>query len=116
MDAFIGPGRQTIRVRLTQTSKTNNDTLKRHLDEVKSIVDVTPKNASAQTKLSKHKFSFSNQSFSEQLIIWDYIWKNALDDWTRMQSFIYLESYIKDKNCLVDSWEIIKHWQKKVNN
>lgn len=94
----------------------NNDKLKRNLDEVKSIVDVTAKNVAAQTNLSKHKFSFSNQSFSEQLIIWDYIWHNALDDWTRMQSFVYLESYIKDKNCLVDSWEIIKHWQNKVDN
>ena len=94
----------------------NNDNLKQCLEEVQSKVDVTTKNVVAQSKLSKHKYSFSNQSFSEQLIIWDYIWNNSLDDWTRMQSFIYLESHIKDKNFLVDSWEIIKYWQKKVNN
>lgn len=94
----------------------NNDNLKKYLEEVQYKVDITPKNVVAQTKLSKHKYSFSNQSFSEQLIIWDYIWNNSLDDWTRMQSYAYIESHIKDKNFLLDSWEIIKHWQKKVYN
>ena len=94
----------------------NNDNLKKYLEEVKSKVDMTPKNVVAQTKLSKHKYSFSNLSFSEQLIIWDYIWNNSPDDWTRMQSLIFLESQIKDKIFLVDSWGIIKTWQKRVDN
>lgn len=94
----------------------NNDKLKKYLEEVESKVDATPKNVAAQTKLSKHKYSFSNQSFSEQLIIWDYIWNNSLDEWVRMHSYIYLESHIKEKIFLVDSWDIIKHWQKRVDN
>lgn len=94
----------------------NNEDLKKYLYEVKSKVEGTPKIVTAQTKLSKQKYSFSNQSFSEQLIIWDYIWNNSPDEWTRMQSYLFLDSHIKHKNLLVDSWEKIKNWQKLVDN
>jgi len=94
----------------------NNEELKEYLNEVKSKVDGTPKNVAAQTKLSKQKYSFSNFSFSEQLIIWDYIWNNSPDEWTRMQSYLFLDSCIKDKNLLVESWGKIKNWQKRVDN
>jgi 3-methyladenine DNA glycosylase AlkD len=89
---------------------------KKCLTEVESKVGITPKNAPAQRKLPKQKYSFSELSSSEQLIIWDYIWNNSSDFWTSMQSFLYCESQIKDKEFLFDSWEIIKHWQKQVNN
>lgn len=90
--------------------------LKKYLVEVQSKVSVTPKNVVAQRKLSKHNYSFSDQPFSDQLIVWDYIWNNASDEWTRIQAFFYLESYLKNKNLLADSWEIIKNWQKRVCN
>jgi len=94
----------------------HKDYLKKCLTEVESKVCITPKNAPAQKKLSKQKYSFSELSSTDQLIIWDYIWNNSSDVWSGMQSFIYCESQIKDKEFLADSWEIIKDWQKKVNN
>ena len=87
----------------------SNDYLQQFLKEVQDKVNVTPKNATAQRKLSKYKYSFSEQSLSEQLVIWDYIWNNSPDFWTRIQSFLYLESHMKDESFLLDSWQIIKH-------
>lgn len=76
----------------------SNDNLKQCLKEVQNKVNVTAKNAVAQRKLSKHKYSFSEKSLSEQLVIWDYIWNNSPDFWTRIQSFLFLESHMKNKN------------------
>ncbi len=94
----------------------SNDNLKQYLKEVQYKANIASKNAVAQRKLSKQKYSFSEQSLSEQLVIWDYIWNNSPDFWTRIQSFLYLELHMKDNSFLLDSWEIIKHWQKKVND
>ena len=90
--------------------------LRKCLTELESKVQMTTKNAAAQRKLSRRRFSFSALSSSEQILIWDYIWNNSSDFWTCMQSFLYCESQIKDKMFLVDSWEIIKYWQKRVDN
>lgn len=40
-----------------------------YLFEVKEKVDATPKNAPSQRKLIKQKYTFSDKSLSEQLII-----------------------------------------------
>jgi 3-methyladenine DNA glycosylase AlkD len=93
-----------------------NDSLKKYLAEVEDKVNATTKNATEQRRLSKLKYSFSGQSSSEQLIIWDYIWNNSFDIWTCIQSFLYLESNMKNKQFLLDSWETIKYWQKSVVN
>lgn len=94
----------------------SNENLKQFLQEVEYKIKGTTKNAVAQRKLSKYLYSFSEQSLSGQLVVWDYIWNNSADFWARIQSFLFLESHMKDKHFLVDSWEIIKHWQKKVND
>lgn len=90
--------------------------LNKYLKEVQANVNATPKNVASQTKLAKHSYSFSNRSLSEQLVIWDYIWHNATDDWTCMQSYLFLEANLKNKALLADSWNLIKNWQKRVNN
>lgn len=86
------------------------------LKEVERMVNINPKNAPAQRRIFKQNYSFSDLSSTEQLIIWDFIWNNASDFWIRMHSFLFCESKIRDKDFLVKSWDIIKHWQKKVNN
>ncbi len=90
-----------------------NDFLNNCLIEVKNKVDTTNKNASSQRMLFKQKFSFSRHSKSEQLIIWDYIWNKSSDFWICMQSFLFLEKNMKDKDFLADSWETIKKMAKK---
>ncbi len=90
--------------------------LKKRLTEVKEKVSKTPKTAPAHRKLLKQGYSFSELPSSEQLIIWDYIWKNSSDSWASVHAFLYLESKMKDKEFLLDSWKTIKHWQKTVDN
>lgn len=92
------------------------DFLNNCLIEVKNKVDTTTKNTSSQRMLFKQNFSFSDFTLSEQLVIWDYIWKNSNDFWVCMQSFLFLEKYMKDKEFLVTAWDTIKTWQKKVDN
>ena len=94
----------------------NTEVFCKYLTEVKYRVDSTPKKVPEQTKIFKKKYSFSEKSFSERLIIWDYIWNNSPDEWTRMQSYLFIDSYIKNRDKLVDSWETIKYWQKRVDN
>jgi len=93
-----------------------NTDYNKYLLEVESKVNKTPKNVSAQRKLLKQNYSFSELLFPEQLKIWDYIWNNASDSWTKGQSYFYCESRIKNKDFLIYSWEIIKHWQNKVDD
>ena len=93
-----------------------SDFLNNCLYEVKNKVEATAKNASSQRKLFKQKFSFSGIPKAEQLIIWDYIWNNSDDFWVCMQSFLFLEKNMKDKEFLAESWETIKKWQKNVDN
>ncbi len=90
--------------------------LKKCLTEVEKKVSKTPKTAPAHRKLFKRGYSFSKLTQSEQLKIWDYIWKNSPDAWTGIQPFFYLESKMKDKEFLLNSWKTIKHWQKTVDN
>lgn len=93
-----------------------NKDLNKYLKEVKNKVDITPKNASSQRRLIKQRYSFSEKPLSEQLIIWDYIWNNSYDFWICMQAFLFLESKMKDREFLLNSWDIIKKWQNTVDN
>jgi 3-methyladenine DNA glycosylase AlkD len=90
--------------------------LNRYLIEVKDKVDITPKNGPSQRSLVKHRYSFSEKSLSEQLIIWDYIWNNSSDIWICVQAFFFIESKMKDEEFLLDTWDVIKKWQKKIDN
>lgn len=94
----------------------NKDYLKECLSEVEKKVSKTPKTAPAHRKLFKQGYSFSKLPSSEQIIIWEYIWKNASDFWAGGHAFLFLESKMKDREFLSQSWNTIKHWQKTVDN
>ena len=94
----------------------SNNNLQKYLIEVQSKVHSKAYNAPTQRKLFKQGYSFSEQSASEQLIIWDYIWNHSHDFWTAVQAYLFLESQIKNMQFLLNSWNIIKHWQKAVFN
>jgi 3-methyladenine DNA glycosylase AlkD len=94
----------------------NKKYLKKCLIEVENKVKETPEKTPSQRKVFKHGYSFSGLPTSRQLIIWDYIWNNSSEPWVGTQSFFYLESRMKNKEFLLDSWETIKNWQKRVDN
>jgi len=90
--------------------------LKGCLREVENNVWSTPKKVPAHRKLSNQNYSFSRQPSADQLHIWDFIWNHATDPWVRAQAFFYSESKIKDEEFLISSWQILRTWQKKVDN
>ena len=90
--------------------------LNKCLHEVVQKVSAVPNNAPSQRKLSKTGFNFSTLSFTDQLKIWDYIWHNSPDFWIKIQAFLFCESHVHNKSFLIGLWEIIKNWQKNVDN
>jgi len=89
---------------------------KNYFLEVEEKVYSKSQNASEQRKLFKQGYSFSKEDSFEQLKIWDYIWNNSSGFWIKIQAFLFCESQIKNKDFLIYSWNIIKHWQKHVDN
>ncbi len=82
------------------------------LIEVEQVVNNAHRTVNAQRRLGKHKHSFSNLPFEEQILIWDYIWKQAkYDSWTKLQPFFYCERFTNRPKELLFSWKIIKTWQ-----
>jgi hypothetical protein len=57
--------------------------------------------------LQKRIFIFS-LAVNEQILIWNFIWNNAPDFWTRIQAFFFCESLMKRPKELVLIWPIIK--------
>lgn len=94
----------------------DEESLKKGLTEVEKKVKKIPGTTPAHRKLFKQGYSFSGLPASEQLVIWEYIWKNSSDFWARGHAFLYLESKMKDKEFLIDAWKTIKKWQKAVDN
>ncbi|MBS4015081.1 MAG: DNA alkylation repair protein [Candidatus Latescibacteria bacterium] len=79
--------------------------------EVDKVITQSVKNIPSLRRFAKHKYSFSNQPFREQIFIWDYIWKNADNWWTKIQAYYYCEQYTHKETELLSSWKIIKTWQ-----
>ena len=94
----------------------NKEYLKKCLAEVEKKVSETPKIVPLHRKLFRKGYSFSKLPTSEQLIIWEYIRKNSSDFWVSGHAFLYIESKMKDKEFLIDSWKTLKKWQKEVDN
>ncbi len=84
------------------------------LIEVDKVVKRSPKTATAQRQLAKHKYSFSFLPFDQQILIWNYIWKHANSHMTKTQAYFYCEKFAHKKKELLVSWNIIKHWQNYV--
>jgi 3-methyladenine DNA glycosylase AlkD len=65
---------------------------------------------------SKRVYSFSNRSFSDQLMIWDDLWRNTNDFWVRLHAFFFLERHLKKENELLEMWPVIVSWQDRVDD
>lgn len=90
--------------------------LEKCLTEVEKKVKEISGTVPSHRKLFKKGYSFSGLPQIEQLIIWEYVWKNSSTPWVAGHAFFYLESKMKDKDFLRKSWKTIKHWQKEVDN
>jgi len=64
----------------------------------------------------KKGYSFSGLPFKEQLIIWEYIWKNAPTYRIKTQAFFYCEMHATKEKNSSHAWDVLKHWQDQVND
>lgn len=67
-------------------------------------------------KESKRVYSFSNKPFSEQLQIWDEIWRHTSDFWVRLHAYFFLERHLKKESELLEMWPVIVNWQDQIDD
>jgi 3-methyladenine DNA glycosylase AlkD len=80
------------------------------IQRINSLGDTIP----ALRKAYQKKYSFSSLPFREQLIVWEFIWKNAPTWQVRTQAFFFCEIHaVKEKNAAY-AWKALRHWQNDV--
>jgi 3-methyladenine DNA glycosylase AlkD len=86
--------------------------LKEVLSLVGSISTVIP----AHRKAFKEGYSFSKQTFEEQLPLWDHIWKHSNNFRAQLHAYFFLEQYVKKTELHQAIWKTSLSWQKEVND
>jgi 3-methyladenine DNA glycosylase AlkD len=85
-------------------------------EEVKAHLGSFQGNIPTHRRKSKYPYTFSVLSFSEQLAIWDELWRTA-DHWrTRLHAYFFLERHIKKETELKEMWPVIVRWQDQVDD
>lgn len=86
------------------------------LQEVVKHVSLIPGTVPAHRKASRHRYSFSDLSFPEQLQIWDHIWNRTNGFWIRVHAHFFLERHLKKDELLEEMWPVIVKWQDSVDD
>jgi 3-methyladenine DNA glycosylase AlkD len=86
------------------------------LSEVQKQVNAGMKTVPGLRNSFKKGYSFSKLEFKEQLMIWEYIWKNAPDFRIKTQPFFYCEMHAVKEEHSKHAWKVLKHWQNEVND
>ena len=86
-----------------------------HREIIKHISQVSG-NIPTHRKASKHSYSFSQQSFAEQLSIWNHAWNHSPHFRVKLHAFFFLEQHMKRKETLEQMWPVIIQWQDSVDD
>lgn len=90
--------------------------MKKHLQEVSNRIKVTGNTVPDVRRAFRKPYSFSHLPFKEQLVVWEYIWKNASDWRVKTQPFFFCEKYaVKEVNA-AHAWNTLKYWQDQVSD
>ena len=84
--------------------------------EVIRHVNTITGNVPAHRRASKQLYSFSGNSFEQQLAIWDQLWRTTNDFWVRLHAFFFLERHLKKADTLQQMWPVVLKWQDQVND
>ncbi len=87
-----------------------------YLNEVCAKIVTAPHTIPAQRALAKKGFSFSNLPFTDQLPIWNYIWRESNEYLPMFHAFLFLERYLKNSEYLLDIWNTPVGWQQLVSD
>ena len=65
---------------------------------------------------SKRRYSFSGLLFTEQLAIWDQVWRSQDNFRMRLHAYFFLERHMKNTAELLEMWPVIMRWQEYVDD
>src|ERR1043165_6676926 len=94
----------------------STDDFKQYGNEVARLANAASGIIPVQRALFKKGFSFSLQSFEDQLHIWKYIWRNHSSGRARYYSFFFLEKHVVRKENHQAIWETSRLWQEDVDD
>jgi len=86
----------------------------KQLQEILSHIRGLKGNVPLHRRESRRGYSFSNLPFTEQLAIWDELWRNENDFWVRLHAYFFLERHLKKDSELLEMWPVIVRWQDQV--
>lgn len=86
------------------------------LTEVRAHLSTVQGDIPLHRRESKHSYSFSALPFSDQLAIWDHIWKSGTNWHTRLHAYFFLERHINKETELKEMWPVVVHWQDQVDD
>ena len=87
-----------------------------HVQEVRAHISAVRGNVPMHRRESKRAYSFSGLPFTEQLAIWDELWRTEDNFWLRLHAFFFLERHIKKEAELKEMWPVIVCWQEQVDD
>jgi len=87
-----------------------------HLQEIRVHIDGVQGNIPLHRLESKRRYTFSALPFSEQLAIWDEVWRTHDHYRMRLHAYFFLERHSKTEALLREMWPTAVHWQDQVDD
>jgi len=87
-----------------------------YFDEVNTHLSSFSGNIPTHRSESERKYSFNALAFGEQLAIWNALWLNPINWYTRLHAYFFLERHIKNPEHLKAMWPTIVNWQNQIDD
>jgi len=94
----------------------NNSPYQVQLQEIRSHIRGLRGGVPLHRRESRRQYSFSAFPFTEQLAIWDELWRTESDFWLRLHAYFFLERHLKKEDELRGMWPVIVRWQEQVDD
>jgi 3-methyladenine DNA glycosylase AlkD len=86
------------------------------LDEIRAHIRALRGSVPLHRRESRQQYSFSSLPFTDQLIVWDELWRTENDFWLRLHAYFFLERHLKKESELREMWPVIVGWQEQVDD
>jgi 3-methyladenine DNA glycosylase AlkD len=84
--------------------------------EIRAHLDGVAGNIPLHRRESRHSYSFSGAPFAEQLAVWDQVWRDSTNFYSRLHAYFFLERHLKKETELRLMWPVIVHWQDPIDD
>ncbi|MDP9079196.1 MAG: DNA alkylation repair protein [Bacteroidota bacterium] len=87
-----------------------------YLQEIRTHIYRLQGNVPLHRRESRRVYSFSVWTFTEQLAIWDELWRTEDNFWLKLHAFFFLERHLKKDSEMREMWPVIVRWQDQVDD